>query len=188
MINSRAPCTRLRWGVSVVLPVLAACGGGLVGPGVGGEVLITDRVSYSAEVVDRNGSYTRYGFTLVAQFSNSTDEHLYLGRCEPGSSTPMYDIKAASTAVPGGSAYSPFWACTGHDTQFQVPPGESRTDTLRILGPSSWDGLTKVPVGELEGVVQLSYSVSDCRGACGEDTSRWVALSNVFRIALADSR
>ena len=121
--------------------------------------LTTDRDEYTARYLDGRPPFDRYGFTLVAQFHNRTSDSLYLARCYPDSPEPLYGVEAVGDS--GEAAYSPIWACVGHDRAIQVGPGETRTDTLSLSGPNGWTG-QRVPDGELAGRFRLGYRVQQC--------------------------
>lgn len=94
--------------------------------------LQTDRLSYEAVHVSGEGSYRVYGFELVATFTNHTERTVYLDRCGPTTTTPMFGV----LGVGFDAAYDPAWGCVGHNQQFVVGPGQARVDTLRIRGPN----------------------------------------------------
>ena len=84
------------------------------------------------------------------------------------------------------AAYSPVWACVGHDKAIPVQPGETRVDALHISGPNTFDGVTGLPFGVLEGKFQLGYQVR----LCAEDDSTCSSVdaagrSNLFEVRLA---
>jgi hypothetical protein len=84
------------------------------------------------------------------------------------------------------SGYDMAWACVGGVPPAVVLPGEERTDTLRIMGPSAYDGITHEPLGVLQGRFQIGY---DTQGCASSDPSCSLAgsyiRSNVFDVRLA---
>lgn len=123
-----------------------------------------DRAVYTA-TPDRSVEYPRFEFQLVARFTNTTNQPVYLSRCYPNSPTPNFGIQLLGAGVDQwGSAYDMAWACVGHDQQFEVPPGATRTDTFEIGGPNAFDGKTNRPLGTLVGRMRLVYEVQGCRG------------------------
>jgi hypothetical protein len=123
--------------------------------------LRTDRTVYTASPIGGEGPYRTYEFTLVAQFTNGMSAPVYLERCYPSTPYPVYGIGSGAGARE--SAYDPVWACVGNDAPIVVLAGETRTDSLRVAGPNSWDGRTKEPFGDLAGQFRLSYGVGSCR-------------------------
>ena len=159
-----------------------ACGD-VFQPDAGGGALRTDRAEYVALRVTGSGASTIYSFTVVATFENATDSTLYLARCYPGTPYPIYYVELLSSNASSESAFSPGWACVGHEQQFAVAPGTVRTDTLHLFGPRAFDGNTGQPFGQLEGVMRLQYEVQGCPGdgACRLPD---IDGSNSFRVSL----
>ena len=160
----------------------------LFGPDTANVLIQTDAVHYEASHVSGEGSYTRYGFSLVARTVNLGRSEIYLARCYPTSVVPVYGVELVDRSNSRGSAYSRAWACVGHDDQFRLGPGDSRTDTLTIAGPNAFDGRTGTPFGILEGRMRLRYELQSCRGdgACRVDGS--AGRSNEFTVTLATDR
>ena len=143
-----------------------------------------DRDVYTASRVE--DGYARYQFRLVANFTNTTDEPVYLGRCYPDSPTPTYGVRFLGQAVDSwGSAYDAAWACVGHDRQIEVLPGATRTDTFEIIGPNAFDGVSGRGFGVLAGRMRLEYRVQSCRGdgACALTTT--LGHSTPFEVRIA---
>lgn len=168
-----------------VFVVVAACSGwGCVGstepdPPGGSPTLETDRATYQASPMAGSSSYRWYGFTLVARYTNQTARTVYLARCYPDSKAPIYSLRGVGFA----SAYDGAWACVGHDNPIRVEAGRSRTDTLRIQGPTAWsDGR---PIGELQGVFELVYyGTWSCPGGCGQDAPDGTTASRPFAVVV----
>lgn len=173
----------MRLVVSAGLALLAGCDAGIFGPDH--EMAITtDRAEYTAGRVGGGDGYQRYGFTLVARFENLASDTLYLGRCYPESTGPRYGVGVSADSV--GAAYNHPWACVGHDQQFAVEPGGTRTDTLELGGTRSWDDTTGEPLGgALEGEFWLQYDVRLCPGACPDRVEGRLGRSNTFTVRLA---
>jgi hypothetical protein len=148
--------------------------------------LTTNDTSYVASRESGGGPIARYGFTLVARYHNPTKAPIYLARCYAASKTPLYDVRLVQSNRSSGSAYSPVWACVGHDKQIVVKPGATRVDTIAISGPATWSGLTKKPIGVLEGRFRLGYSPQSCPGdgKC-EIVVDSLRYSNEFTVHLA---
>lgn len=161
---------------------LVACESDATGPLLRAPLVRTDRVAYEAEYVGGSGSYASYGFTVIAQLRNDTRGTIYLGRCSQESKTPIWGVVSVDEDVRSGWGY--VWACLGADP-IGISPGETRTDTLRILGPNAWDGQTKEPLGVLDGAFRLSYSVAYCLSSCRDRAPDWMSVSNEFSVRLA---
>jgi hypothetical protein len=146
----------------------------------------TNDTGYVAMREPGGGPVVRYGFTLVARYRNPTSAPIYLARCHASSPTPVYDVQLVEASHSGGSAYSPVWACAAHDKQIVVAPGAARVDTLKIDGPATWSGVTKKPLGVLEGRFRLAYDPQGCPGdgRC-EIVVDSLRYSNEFTIHLA---
>jgi hypothetical protein len=145
--------------------------------------LQTDRLAYTAALVQGVGPYRTFGFRLVARFTNDLVRPVYLKRCYPDWPSPIYGISAADADQE--AAYNPVWACVGHDRPIVVQPGETRTDTLEVRGPNAWDGYTNAPLGTLGGRFQLSYEVGTCRSVHDCPVAGRVRASNEFEVYLA---
>ncbi|MEW5928782.1 MAG: hypothetical protein AB1941_15070 [Gemmatimonadota bacterium] len=165
------------------LLALAGCGS-LLDPGADDAALRSDETSYAARHQAGEGWHRRYGFTLVARFENRTGGTVHLDRCYPDWPHPTFAVGLVGAAgSPPGSAYDPVWACVGHDSPIVVLPGETRVDTLRILGPSSWDGRTLEPQGAFDGRFRLVYKASGgCRDHLRCPLSRESSISNAFEV------
>jgi hypothetical protein len=148
--------------------------------------LQTDRVTYDGLPTLEEPPYL-YEFTLVARLKNETARPLQLKRRCPlgdadlqGKAVPDYDVPAVDEEQDSG--YSPIKAC-GEIIPTPVivlQPGEARTDTLRIEGPTAWDHHTKRPLGILAGRFRLVYELYPCKGALDCDEVR----SNEFEVRL----
>lgn len=138
--------------------------------------LWTDLPSYVATYVAGEGAYQRYGFQLVASFSNEGARTVYLLRCAPDSERPLFQVRGLGFE----SGYDRAWACVGHDHHLAVAPGEIRVDTLFITGPNAWSGSSSL--GRLEGDFQLHYLVSPCLAGCPGQVPDGMGVSNPFHV------
>ena len=138
-----------------------------------------DRDTYVAVPVDSTG---RYAFRIVVQYQNGTSASIYLGLCRPGDPSPIFDVPTSDGTSQSG--YSAVWACTG-TSPLEFPPGARRTDSLLILGPNVYDGITHEPLGVLAGSFRLEYQTERCAGdapACAQAGPR--VASAPFQVRL----
>ena len=163
------------WSYSITLAALicttAACSDSPTAPLPSAELLANDEGTFTVDravytaTPDRSVEYARFRFQLVARFTNTTNQPVYLSRCYPNSPSPIFGIQLLGEGVDQwGSAFDMAWACVGHDQQFEVLPGATRTDTFEIGGPNAFDGKTNRPLGTLIGRMRLVYEVQGCRG------------------------
>ena len=139
--------------------------------------LRTNQTTYLAEP-DTGFSYS---FSLTAELENTTGETLYLDLCYPDDTYPIYGVTLADEES-GESAWNPAWGCVGHSESIALEPGETRTDTYQLTGPtSSKDGQ---PLGEMEGLFRLFYRTLAC--ADSDECEASGIISNAFRIELAE--
>ncbi|MEM6784667.1 MAG: hypothetical protein AAF624_13140 [Bacteroidota bacterium] len=144
----------------------------------------TDAVRYTAVPGPNQGTYQPYTFDLVARFTNQTDATVYLERGFPDQPQPDYSVRLVSGDGQQTSAFNTILSGVSHDQQIAVAPGETRADTLRLRGPTSWDGRTGEAFGELEGVMELAYFVRACQSERPCATPNSGAVSNVFEVVL----
>lgn len=147
----------------------------------GRSVIFTDQPSYAAQRVPGTGVYS---FTVVATYFNQTRDTVYLETCAPDAPHPQFGVITESGVPADG--YDPAWACVGHDGQIAVAAGTSRTDSLKITGPVTWDGRTGAATGSLDGVFRLSYTVLSCRRDNGCPAVSSQARSNTFRVTRSE--
>lgn len=144
----------------------------------------TDAVWYTAVPGPSQGTYQPYTFDLMARFTNQTDATVYLERGFPDQPQPDYSIRLVSGDSQQTSAFNTILTGVSHDQQIAVAPGETRTDTLRLGGPTSWDGRTGEAFGELEGVMELAYFARACQRERPCATPITGAVSDVFEVVL----
>jgi hypothetical protein len=127
------------------------------GSGAPHAAFTTDATTYLARRSDR-GVTVRYTFDVISRFENRGPVTLYLGRCRPDSPKPLFTV---ALVEPAGvrSGYASAWPCVGHDRQFEIRPGDVRTDTLHVIGPNMFDGRTRQPMGVTEGNFHLYFDV-----------------------------
>lgn len=172
---------------------LSACADGTAIPGLRDStsatapppgILTTDRTSYTAVSASVVYGYSLYAIPVVTKYTNETRDTVFLARCFPTSPSPTYDLLQIAPPDPEGSAYSPVWACVGHDQQIAVAPGAARVDMLTLRGPNVFDGITHRPFGATSGTVEVRFQPQSCRGdgACPLPDS--LGTSNTFIIGL----
>jgi hypothetical protein len=151
-----------------------------------GAAFTTDVTEYTARPTDRYNDAWIYSFPVIARFGNQTDKPLYLARCSPRAVRPQYGVVAVRRLIgrAGYPAYSPIWACGGHDNPIEVAPGAVRIDTLQLRGPNSFDARTNRSDDVVEGRFRLRYFVGFCRAAIGCDRPITGQLSNPFRVRI----
>lgn len=146
-------------------------------------MLTTDRSAYAADCTgDR---HVRCTFTVEATYHNRTEAPVYFHRCYPDSEYPIFDVHTLARAAE--SAYSPNWACVGHDDHIKVDPGETRVDVLEVTGPNNFDGVTGEPFGITEGVFRLIYDAYPCaeEGSC-DRLPEAQRVSALFRVMVGE--
>lgn len=155
-----------------------------LGP-VSDGALVTDATGYVAQRVVGSARPIQYRFTVISRFQNRSAAAVYLARCYPDSPQPIYGIGAAdSSAV--ASAYEPFRACVGHESQFEVLPGTARVDTLHVQGPNVFDGVRQRALGATSGVFRLKFFVSSARGYRVPGARDTLVVSNAFIVRTSD--
>lgn len=142
--------------------------------------LRVDQSAYVA-VPQRTEPPLSYTFDLVAQFENSSARTVYLARCYPDSSNPIYGLELVGRVDEWGAAYNRAYACVGHENPIAVGPGKTRTDTLTIIGPNAF---TDEPLGVLEGRFRLFYQAQSCRAETGCDLPFVPGSSAEFEVRL----
>lgn len=147
--------------------------------------LTTDRSAYVAGQ-ETEGPRSRYGFDLVARFQNRTSRTVYLDRCHPDTSHPVYAIELVEPQDEHGAAYNRSWACVEMQP-IEVAAGQTRTDTLHIDGPNAWPNGSARHLGELEGRFRLRYDVRTCRSEIGCRVPDSLAWSDPFDVEVAAS-
>lgn len=131
----------------------------------------TSQRTYIAEAVGGPGLRPRYEFTLVVETENRGITSVQLNRCAADATTPMFGISLVDATGTERSAYDGAWACLGGIPPIVLAPGETRSDTFEISGPTIHDGYTGAPRGLLDGRMRLSF---------GSEGERFV--SNVFEV------
>ena len=169
--------------LGAALAALPACAAPASAPPPAGGALVTDAAAYVARPLARTPG--RYGFAVVARYTNRRAAPIRLAWCGLGARRPTYGIETVGPDPGGeGAAYNPNWGCVGHDDPIVVVPGATRVDTLALEGPNGWDGRTQRPFGALEGTFRLVYEAAAApdSGAAVLPESRW--QSNAFTVRL----
>jgi hypothetical protein len=142
-----------------------------------------DQRVYTARSLSVDRTYQHYGFDVVARFTNTTADTVFLARDFANQPRPNYWVWMAG----GDSTRSAFNAVSsgvGHDRQIAVAPGGVRVDTLRLQGPTIWVGPTQAALGALEGPMRLVYLPQSCRGDGRCRLPYEVATSAPFEVRL----
>lgn len=170
----------LRWSSAALLCV--SCGReDTTLPPRANEPLQTDQRTYVARA-RRAGHLTEYNFSLVARLTNNTADTIYLNRCGPSDSHPIYWLERLADSDTLDTMYNRAWACVGHDQPFVLFAGEVRVDTLALRGPNLVDGRTGVPHGEPEGPHRVYYEAASCADFLRCELPRRAIGSNIFLI------
>lgn len=144
----------------------------------GDEPIQTDHLEYTARS-QRDRSFPKYTFTLVARLENRSPAPIYLARCASNSPHPIYWLGRIAQEDTLDTSYNRAWACVGHDQPIVVEPRQVRMDTLHLSGPNMADGHTQVPHGSPTGLHRLYYEA----GSCPEILECRLAVgSNIFRV------
>jgi hypothetical protein len=141
--------------------------------------LATDSSAYTATPLGLPGPYRQFGFDMTVRFTNLDTIPVYLDRCTPVDSFPMYGF-AADSVGPDGMAYDPVWACVGHDSPIEVAPRSTRIDHYHVVGPWGWTFGGDHEFGDFEGRLQLVYPVTPCRHQDSCELPGSSVLSNYF--------
>ncbi|HEV2147483.1 MAG TPA: hypothetical protein VGR37_08770 [Longimicrobiaceae bacterium] len=128
--------------------------------------------------------------TVVATYTNRTDQPVYLGTCG-SSSHPGFTM---DKEVEGSwvLSYDPVCALDA-GPPFEVLPGEARTDTLRLWDTLRPNSLRYFQSPEVSGTYRIVYQVYGCCNSppggavrLGSRLPREEHVSEAFRIALAN--
>ncbi len=155
-------------------------------------VLQTDSTAYTAQL-GQDEERTTYRFTLIAFFTNKTNQAVYLNnQCWTQFSNwpkenprPIYGVRLLGHESPEYSGYSPIYACPGDNDAIAVKAGAVRIDTFHVNGPNLWKHGTYEPIGVLEGRYRLLYDVQTCRKEVKCDLPDSLTWSNEFEVSLA---
>jgi hypothetical protein len=130
---------------------IAACSdAGPTLPATDGQ-LTTDSASYTANPIGYNSAEVR----VVTLLRNNSDGAITLDRCYPTTPYPIFGVGLVSPANKEGAAWSPNWACVGHNNPIVVAAHSTRTDTLILRAPNAADGVTGRPFGAFSGKFQI---------------------------------
>lgn len=126
----------------------------------------------------------KLSLTIVATYRNTDNRPVYVWRC--GEAEPFVELEKWENGT-WRPAYSPLCPL-GSQSPIQVPPGASRTDTVRMMSYDSQTYYPRLDVGDESGTYRLSYRlygsaqlVNGVRvlGDALEEDSR---VSNEFRV------
>lgn len=144
--------------------------------------LRTERESYAAALIGDNGAQVTYELRVVAVLENRGRVPVSIARCYPDSPHPIYGVGLVDAPEGSRAAYGGPWACVGHDRPIRLDPGQSRTDTLRLLGSERRALRPGEPADVAAGEMRLRYFIEGCRGpgVCGLPAG--TVDSNVFAV------
>jgi hypothetical protein len=159
---------------AVLLSVISGCSDA-TGP-TATAALSTDASAYIATPWD-NGLSGAYRFTIIAQFKNTGNTSAHLPCSSAECTRPGFGVRLVSSDTTAISGYDPVWLAIAYNKSIIVAPGETRVDTLTIVGPTIRDGHTNEPTGVMEGTYQLLYASEACNATGG-------CRSNKFTVRL----
>jgi hypothetical protein len=186
------PSNRVSLRLPLTLALTAACGGEPTSvpnstPLDIQPLLVTDQSSYTAVPTGPDGPYRQFSFDVEVRLTNASEHPLYLARCLPADDGPVFHVLPADDQT-AEAAYSPVWACPGHDRPIPVAPGATRRDRLRITGPNAWRSGGIEHSGALSGRFRLFYVASTCRNEGDCPVGSVEAGSNEFEVSLSTER
>lgn len=120
--------------------------------------LVTDARFYTAL---RTGEVTptdRFEMDIVVALANLTDREISLQACGEDGNSPRFAVSMAAIPNDWSAAYESAGSCFSASS-ITLAPGESRVDRVVLSGPRTFDGLTGLPLGDLEGEMRLVYYV-----------------------------
>lgn len=187
--SSSPPMRRLGVVAGLLLAPALACDEGPTAPERMHEPIQTDKLRYIATVIQERPR-TRVRFRVVAEFTNRSGEVIWLARCTPDYSHPIYGVEMVGSGEPAYSLASRSFeenGCLSHADHIRVEPGSSRSDTITLHGPVTRDPETNEVVDRLEGRMRLTYDAHPCPPEdCSERLPREERMSNAFDVALPD--
>lgn len=145
----------------------------IIPPGVRGQVfeansparlaVTTDKREYVAEPFHyaRPWRNYRYRATVITTLRNTSSKTVYLQRCEPNDSKPMFELIPVA-ADESWRHYGTAWACAGNFNPIEVLPGRTRVDTLVIEGPNGHSSSGEV-FGRLVGKFRIGLLAHECQ-------------------------
>lgn len=151
-------------------------------PDPAGTALVTDRTEYKLA-----GISAGYETTLVVTYTNLGSRPVYWPGCN--STPPVGPIYGFARAEPdtGRVLSSLAWACVGGVPALKIPPGVSRTDTVRFVSLESPHAQPPDEPSQRVGRMRIVYDITGSVNAEGE--ANWrdrlplaERQSNVFRI------
>ncbi|MGE5749239.1 MAG: hypothetical protein ACM31F_04725 [Gemmatimonas sp.] len=122
----------------------------------------TDKREYLAEPFHyaRPWRTYRYRASVVTTLRNTSSKSVYLQRCDPRDSKPMFELIPVA-ADESWRNYGTMWACAGNSNPIEVLPGQTRVDTLVIEGPNGHSSSGQV-FGRLVGKFRIGLLGREC--------------------------
>jgi hypothetical protein len=149
---------------AVVLSVISGCSDATSPTAT--AALSTDASAYTATPWDV-GLPGAYRFTIIARFTNTGNTSAHLPCSSAECAGPALGVRQVSSDTTAMSGYDPVWLGIAYGKSIIVAPGETRVDTLTIVGPTIRDGHTNEAIGVMEGTYQLVYSSEACNATGG---------------------
>lgn len=128
--------------------------------------LSTDASAYTATPWDV-GLPGAYRFTIIARFKNTGSASAHLPCYSEECTWPGFGVRLVSSDTTAISGYDPVGLAIAYNKSIVVAPGETRVDTLTIVGPTMRGGHTNEPIGVMEGTYQLLYASEACNATNG---------------------
>lgn len=153
-LRSRAICV-----VTTVLALgLTGCREQVLAPS-GTVSLETDASMYVAMRKLPPDASHQYSMEMVVAVSNGTSSPVTLQGCaDNADGTPRFALSMAATKNDWAPAYEDLNGCRT-PAVITLAVGESRVDRIELAAPRLFDGITGLPLGELEGRMRLVYYV-----------------------------
>lgn len=118
--------------------------------------LTTDSASYVAVESINSLGLQRFDLSMVVRLENRGSTDVILQQCTTGEPTPAFGVAMAAIANDWASAYMADPSCVAAPP-LMLRAGETRIDTLWLVGPRAYDGETLAPLGFLEGTMRIVY-------------------------------
>jgi hypothetical protein len=146
-------------GAAAFAVVASACAEAPVLPRGGTVTLVTNARFYTALRTGEVAPTDRFEMDIVVALSNMTDDDISLQGCGSEGTSPRFAVSMAAIPNDWSAAYESAATCVSASSM-TLAPGESRVDRLVLTGPRTFDAVTGLPLGDLEGEMRLVYYVN----------------------------